>query len=107
MLDAPLSRGGGEAIYLTEAFQSAGGGFVLLESANGAALDTPEGVGRIRIGREAPLDDSSGSFAARYDAVPGSAYLLRPDGYVAARFKHPTRAAVEAAIARASGRGAP
>ena len=40
---------------------------------------------------------------ARYDAEPGTAYLLRPDGYVAARFRHPTRGGVEAALARACG----
>jgi 3-(3-hydroxy-phenyl)propionate hydroxylase len=39
----------------------------------------------------------------RYDAEPGTAYLLRPDGYVAARFRHPTRSALDAALARASG----
>jgi 3-(3-hydroxy-phenyl)propionate hydroxylase len=27
---------------------------------------------------------------------------LRPDGYVAARFRHPTRTAMEAALSRAS-----
>jgi 3-(3-hydroxy-phenyl)propionate hydroxylase len=29
--------------------------------------------------------------------------LLRPDGYVAARFRHPTREALDAALARAAG----
>ena len=33
----------------------------------------------------------------------GTAYLLRPDGYVAARFRHPTRAGLDAALARAAG----
>jgi 3-(3-hydroxy-phenyl)propionate hydroxylase len=103
--DVPLSRANGEPVYLTEEFKSAGGGFVLLESANGAIPDTFRGVGRIRVGRDAPLSDPAGLFAARYDATPGSAYLLRPDGYVAARLKHPTPAAIDKAIARATGRG--
>jgi 3-(3-hydroxy-phenyl)propionate hydroxylase len=105
MLDAPLTRANGEPIYLTESFKSAGGGFVLLESANGAVSDAPHGVGHIRVGSDAPLQDRAGLFARRYDATSGSAYLLRPDGYVAARFRHPTPAAIEQAIARASGRG--
>jgi 3-(3-hydroxy-phenyl)propionate hydroxylase len=105
MLDAPLTRANGEPIYLTEEFKSAGGGFVVLESANGAALDTSGGIGHIRVGRDAPLNDHAGLFAQRYDATPGAAYLLRPDGYVAARFRHPTRAAIELAMTRASGRG--
>jgi 3-(3-hydroxy-phenyl)propionate hydroxylase len=105
MLDAPLARASGEPVYLTEAFQSAGGGFVVLESADGEALDLPGDVSRIRVGTGAPLTDPAGMFARRYDATPGSAYLLRPDGYVAARFKYPTPAIIAAAAARASGRG--
>jgi 3-(3-hydroxy-phenyl)propionate hydroxylase len=110
MLDAPLTRANGESIFLTESFKSessksAGGGFVLVESANGAASDAPRGVGHILIGSDAPLHDCSGLFTRRYDATPGSAYLLRPDGYVAARFKHPTSVAIEQALARASARG--
>ena len=57
----------------------------------------------IRIGSDDGLSDSAGLLGARYDAEPGTAYLLRPDGYVAARFRQPTRAAIEAALARATG----
>jgi 3-(3-hydroxy-phenyl)propionate hydroxylase len=77
---------------------------VLLESGNGAAFDAPADIGRIRIGTDGPLNDTAGLFARRYDATPGSAYLLRPDGYIAARFKHPTLPAIEQAVARASSR---
>src|SRR4030088_2799504 len=105
MVDAPLTTAAGDAIYLTDAFKSAGGGFVMLQNPNGAAPDLPPGIGQISIGATAPLIDHAGLFAKRYDATPGSAYLLRPDGYVAARFRHPTPAAVETAMMRASGRG--
>ena len=47
---------------------------------------------------------TAGLASARYDAEPGTAYLLRPDGYVAARFRHPTRDDLAAAVARAVGR---
>ena len=65
------------------------------------AVDAPDGVGVIRIGGDDGFSDSAGLAGARYDAEPGTAYLLRPDGYVAARFRHPTRAALDAALARA------
>ena len=67
------------------------------------ALDAQSGVGAIRIGGEGGFADCDNLIGARYDAEPGTAYLLRPDGYVAARFRHPTRAALDAAFARASG----
>ena len=100
MPDAPISGRGHK--FLTEAFIENGAKFTLLEFGNGAAADAPEGVGAIRIG-EGGLADSEGLAVRRYDAEPGTAYLLRPDGYVAARFRHPTRAALDAALARASG----
>ena len=102
MLDAPLAAASGDATFLTEAFIKAGTRFTVLEFSNGAALDPPHGVGVIRIGGDG-FSDRAGLAAARYDAAPGTAYLLRPDGYVAARFRQPTRAALDAALARATG----
>lgn len=103
--DAPLQHSGGGPRFLSDIFAQAGRGFTLLESGNGVAFDLPEDVARISIGDDLPLRDQAGLFAARYDATPGAAYLLRPDGYVAARFRHPTRERIKASLARASGQG--
>ena len=103
MPDAPITAPTGEPVFLTDAFIERGTRFTLLEFSNGAAVDPPDGLGVIRVGGEGGFSDSSGLAAARYDAEPGTAYLLRPDGYVAARFRHPTRAALDAALARAAG----
>jgi 3-(3-hydroxy-phenyl)propionate hydroxylase len=103
MPDAPMADRSGSSKFLTEAFVETGARFTLLEFGNGAAAEAPEGVGAIRIGGENGLVDAEGLAASRYDAEPGTAYLLRPDGYVAARFRHPTRSAVDAALARAFG----
>jgi 3-(3-hydroxy-phenyl)propionate hydroxylase len=65
----PAGRANGEPIYLTETFKSAGNGFVLLENSNGAACDAPGDIGRIRIGTDAPLNDTAGLFVRRYDAT--------------------------------------
>ena len=75
----------------------------MLSFSNGEAIEAPDGVRDIRIGGEGGLRDPAGFAAKRYDAEPGSAYLLRPDGYVAARFRHPTRAAIATALSRAQG----
>ena len=103
MPDAPTAARSGESAYLTDAFIEDGRRFTLLEFANGAAVDAPDGVAVIRIGGNDGYSDSAGLVGVRYDAEPGTAYLLRPDGYVAARFRHPTRAALDAALARATG----
>jgi 3-(3-hydroxy-phenyl)propionate hydroxylase len=103
MLDAPIAARASGSTYLTDAFIQAGTRFTLFEFANGAADDPPDGVGVVRLGGNDGFSDPAGLAAARYDAEPGTAYLLRPDGYVAARLRHPTRPAIEAALARASG----
>ena len=103
LVDAPLATRDGAATYLSDAFAAAGKRFTLLQFANGAAVEAPADVAVIRIGETEALADRAGLLSERYDAAPGAAYLLRPDGYVAARFKHPTRATIDAALARAAG----
>jgi len=101
MPDAPLALRDGQARFLTEAFISVGTDFTLL----GFAPDEePEAVSAIRIGGEYGYLDPQGLAASRYDAERGTTYLLRPDGYVAARFRHPTPELLDAALARAAGR---
>jgi 3-(3-hydroxy-phenyl)propionate hydroxylase len=48
------------------------------------------------------LHDVDGLMAQRYDARPGTAYLLRPDQHVAARWRHLDAAAVLHALRRAT-----
>jgi len=48
------------------------------------------------------LHDVRGRFLERYDALPGSAWLVRPDQHVAARWRRLAPAAVRAALARAT-----
>ena len=103
MKDAPLRAPDGADTYLTDLVKNNGHGFSLLAFANGAAIGKIEGMAAISVGEGADFADPSGRATARYDAMPQSTYLLRPDGYVAARFRRPTRAAIEAALAQACG----
>jgi 3-(3-hydroxy-phenyl)propionate hydroxylase len=50
----------------------------------------------------ASIDDAEGLAARRYDARPGTAYLLRPDQHVCARWRAFDVNAVRRAIARAT-----
>jgi len=63
-------------------------------------------VGGSPAGGACLIDDREGLVARRYDARPGTCYLLRPDQHVCARWRTFDLGAVRAAIARASGQPA-
>jgi len=90
--DAPLQLAGRPAWLLREL----GADFTLLVDgpAPGWARDLPLKV--------LAAQDPEGLLAQRYDLKPGTAYLLRPDQHVCARWRQPTFAAVQAALARAT-----
>ena len=104
MQDPPLQDKSGRNVFLSEVFASQGRGFTLLEYVNGSSAECPPELTRIQIDNGTDnLRDAAGTFAARYDCAPGSAYLLRPDGYIAARFKQAQASAIVEALRRACG----
>jgi 3-(3-hydroxy-phenyl)propionate hydroxylase len=60
---------------------------------------TPKG-----ISIDGTVEDADGLMAARYDARPGTIYLLRPDQHVAARWRAFNAFAISAALDRALGK---
>jgi 3-(3-hydroxy-phenyl)propionate hydroxylase len=90
--DAPLAaaEGGG---WLLERL---GAGFVLLLFGD-APAPVVDGVAVVRLAAD-------GAAARRYDARPGTAYLMRPDHHVAARWRRVDAGRVRAALARATAR---
>ncbi|MDQ4060566.1 MAG: FAD-dependent oxidoreductase [Pseudomonadota bacterium] len=98
--DAPVTDARGEPHWLLNRLSP---GFNLLYVKDGARPNVPAGVALVVIGED--LRDETGHFTRRFDARPGSAYLVRPDQHLAARFRTLDRAKVEAALARAMGRG--
>lgn len=61
----------------------------------------------LTIGAGQNLADLDGHFAQRYDAQTGSAYLVRPDQHVCARWKTVHAAQLKAAVYQALGQGVP
>ena len=114
--DAPLHDAAGHETWL---LPHTGQGFVLLHfglpgAIEAAALDAMA-ADRVPVqpllvlsaGQHAPAGraaaiDHDGLAARRYDARPGTCYLIRPDQHVAARWRKFDAAAVRAALARAT-----
>ena len=96
--DAPVRTAKGEGHLL----ENVPGEFTLLYVKNGAPPKVPDGVRLETVG--ADLVDGDGSFAQRFDATPGSAYLLRPDQHLCARWRHADAGKIAAARDRALGK---
>lgn len=97
--DAPVLRDGQPAWLLNQL----GGGFVLL-SFGPVPADASVRVGNVvarvlEVGRD--VVDVDGVLTERYDGQPGTVYLIRPDQYVAARWRGFDAAAATAALRRA------
>jgi 3-(3-hydroxy-phenyl)propionate hydroxylase len=96
--DAPLEDRDGASVWLYDVLSP---GFTALHMADGTAPDMPQGVTLVSVGGD--YRDTQGLFVKRYDARPGTTYLVRPDQYVCARFRHCDGDALALAHARALG----
>jgi 3-(3-hydroxy-phenyl)propionate hydroxylase len=97
--DAPVKRRGESAWFLNQL----PAGFSLLVFAPEAPV-AQVAAGELTaqvvcVGRE--FSDAEGLLAQRYDARPGTVYLLRPDRHVAARWRSFDAGLIRAALARA------
>jgi 3-(3-hydroxy-phenyl)propionate hydroxylase len=99
--DAPIVREGRAGWLLDELYED----FTLLVFGVRPPVDIVkcgDAVARVlSVGED--LADVEGLAARRYDAKPGTVYLIRPDQYVAARWRAFDGARIEAALGRAIG----
>ena len=98
LTDAPLQRPDGASAWLLRCL-GADFTLVVFGDAPAWAAGLPQ-VRLLRLGTD--LHDAQGLLAQRLDALPGTAYLIRPDQHVCARWRQPTEPAVRAALARAT-----
>jgi 3-(3-hydroxy-phenyl)propionate hydroxylase len=104
--DAPLVNAGSADGATSWLLRELAPGFTLLVFGAEPAWAGSLGMAVFEImptGASRGLIDSHGLAAQRYDARPGTAYLIRPDQHVCARWRQPTAAHVFAAKARALG----
>ena len=102
--DAPVTVGGRSGWLL----ELLGEGFVLLAfGPRPPQVELRAGAISARVLHEgSDWLDAKGVAAQRYDAHPGTVYLIRPDQHVAARWRGFDAASITAALARASGQRA-
>ena len=96
--DAPLRDQDGRSTWLLDWL---GPRFTLLYCGEDLACQLPGTTRLVRIGHD--VTDAEGLFQQRYDAQPGSAWLVRPDQHLTARFRRVGEAALAAATQRALG----
>ncbi|QRM30193.1 FAD-dependent oxidoreductase [Microvirga sp. VF16] len=94
--DAPMRNSTGQPVWLLEAL---GGEETLIHVPS--AGPRPTGARVLVIGED--LIDAEGVFAQRFDATPGSTYLVRPDQHLAARWRHVASPLIERASRRLRG----
>jgi 3-(3-hydroxy-phenyl)propionate hydroxylase len=84
--DAPLARRDGTAVHLLECLR---GGFQAIyvdgAGANGSRPPLIDGIPMTVIGED--VLDREGLFTQRFDATPGSTYLVRPDQHLCGRWR--------------------
>ena len=106
-VDVPLRRADGSAAWLLR--ELAGPGFSLLAwglaaealAALVASVSELATLHPVATGPGGDLADPEGLLRQRYDLMPGTLYLLRPDQHVCARWRTPTAAGLRAALQRA------
>ena len=96
--DAPMVCTDGKPAWLLDQL---GQHFTLLYCGTELPHGLPGSMRLVRIGHD--VTDADGLFQQRYDAQPGSAWLVRPDQHLAARFRRLDHGALAAATRRALG----
>ena len=100
LVDAAMQREDGSPCYLSVAAPAT---FALISSATDAVVLQPVETEKRKASPPTVLIDAQEAFARRYDARPGTTYLVRPDGHIAARWRKPDANRISAAIIRAKG----